>query len=404
MSLLFRHAAPARLPVLASLLIAGLSSCQMLQPAATDPGGTALLAPDTQLQEAAATTITHRADGTVLVNGHSFFPFGFYHVSWAWQGTPQRRAQDIQRLAQSGFNLIVTEPVDDQDSASFAGVLDQAQQAGIFVIPYGLSPETQQSIGHHPALLGFKVADDVTTPLAAQQAAGRSEQLRALNPEKLTYLSLAVGQEKPDPALFRTADLIGNQSYPIGNDDISVTYRTMHSAVESALAQGRVPIANLQSSFWGTAKPTPDEVRNMTYQALLAGAKGVVYYAYRATESDLDGEPFLWRGFQQLSQEVAQLSPLLLDGELLPLSHEADITQAPLTAYLRGRDASSQEQGYLIAVNTNRRQTQTVQLQLPETPTRWDTVGSVITATLEHSGEAVTGTLAPLQVTVVRMR
>ncbi|GHG01494.1 hypothetical protein GCM10017783_12120 [Deinococcus piscis] len=348
-----------------------------------------------------STAVTHRPDGTVLVNGHPFFPFGFYHVSWAWQGTPERRAQDLERLAQAGFNLMITEPVNDRDSANFTALLDQAQQAGMFVIPYGLSAENQQRVLQHPALLGFKVADDVNVNYTPEQAAERSAQFKALNPAKLTYLSLAVGQHRPETPYFAAADLIGNQSYPIGNDDIGVTYRMMRSAVQSAQAQGNVPIANLQSAFWGVAKPTPGEIRNMTYQSLLAGVKGVVYYAYRAPEVDLNAEPFVWKSLQSLSKEVSLLAPLLLDGELISLD---TAPQGPLTAYLRGQTPGGEWQGYVVAINTSRKDTQTLDLELPEAPTLWQPIGGPESATLRQDGSSVHGQLAPLQVAVVRVR
>lgn len=396
-----RHGFSAAAPLLTLLLAAQLTGCQLLQPSPATAGGQTL-APDHRLQEAQSTSVTHRPDGTVLVNGRSFFPFGFYHVSWAWQGTPEGRVQDLQRLSQAGFNLMITEPISDSDSANFTGLLDQAQQAGMFVIPYGLSPENRQRVLQHPALLGFKVADDANVQYTPQQVAERSAQFKALNPAKLTYFSLSVGQERPETPYFAAGDLIGNQSYPIGNDDIGVTYRMMQSAVQSAVAQGNVPIANLQSSFWGATKPTPAEVRNMTYQALLAGVKGIVYYAYRAPEVDLNAEPFLWKSLQGLSREVALLAPLLLDGELITLN--SGTAHAPLAAYLRGQTSGGEWQGYLLTVNTSRRESQSVDLQLPEAPTRWERVGSAETATLRHDGPQVGGRLAPLQVAVVRVR
>lgn len=386
-----------RTVITASVLAALLSGCQMVQP------GTSVvrpLAPDTRLQAAQHTSVSLRPDGTVLVDGRSFFPFGFYHVSWAWQGTPERRAQDLRRIAQSGFNLMITEPVNDQDNDAFASVLDQAQQVGLFIIPYGLSPQNERRVLQHPALLGFKVADDVNAHYTPQQAAERSARFKALSPDKLTYLSLSVGQERPETPYFSAADLIGNQSYPIGNDDIGVTYRMMRSAVQSARAQGNVPIANLQSAFWGVSKPTPAEVRNMTYQALLAGARGIVYYAYRAPEVDLNAEPFLWRSLQALSGEVAQLAPLLLDGELMTL--QSGDGKEPLAAYIRGQTAAGEWQGYLVAVNTSRKESRQVRFELPESPTRWEALGG--DRALRREGGGVQGQLAPLQVTVIRVR
>lgn len=355
----------------------------------------------TMLKEGEPSIATRRADGTVLVNGQPFFPLGFYHVSWARDGTPERRQQDLSRLARAGFNFVITEPINDLDAANFQYFLKQAQETGVYVMPYGMTTENMRKISDAPAILGFKIADDANTQLTPQQARNRNEQFKKTTPDKLTYLSLAVAQDRPETPYFSTADLIGNQSYPIGNDDISVTYRMMRSAVESAHLKGTVPIANLQSFLWGWRKPSPPELRNMTYQALMAGMKGVVYYAYRAREVDLNREPVMWSTLQNVAREINFLSPYLLNGEIIPIQ-DGTRTQ-PLAVYLRGESPEGQMKAFILTLNNSRTADQRVNLQLPEPATQWKSLYTQ-GRPLSRNGQNVSGLLLPLQVAIYEVR
>lgn len=383
-----------RLPLslaLMTLCLSGLTACM---PRIAGVPVVPLLAPDAQLQSGVSTDMTRRPDGTVLVNGQPFFPFGFYHVSWARGGTPLQREKDLQRMAGAGFNVMVTEPTNDNDVAHFGTVLQDAQTAGIFIIPYGLGDDTLKHYKSAPALLGIKVADDANAQWAPQQVWKRSQTINRLAPAKLTYISLSVTRDRNESQFFGAADMIGNQSYPVGNDDIGVVYPMMRSTIQSALSKGSVPIANLQSAPAGRAAPSAAEVRNMTYQALMAGVKGIIYYAYRSKEGDLNRNPALWQSLSAMSKEVALLSPVLLDGQRQELSDGAQ--GRPLVVTIKGSTAT-----YLLALNNSRKQSQQVQVQLPATPQLWQPVATRNGA-LSSDGKTVNGKLAPLQVAVYR--
>jgi hypothetical protein len=95
------------------------------------------------------------------------------------------------------------------------------------------------------------------------------------------------------------------QSYPIGNgdDEISLTYDRISLARDAVSPDKKAVYANVQAFAWQNKKkgeshpirvPTFDEVRNMTYQALLAGAKGIIYYTYHDEDWHLSSYPALW--------------------------------------------------------------------------------------------------------------
>lgn len=383
------------------LLIGTVSGCALLAQVtgtaeSREPAAPVRLAPDPTLLARPSTEIGHRADGTVLVEGRPFFPLGFYHVSWAGGGTVERRREDLRRLSEGGFNLMVTEPINDRDVSDFEQTLNAAQRSGVYVMSYGLGDAAVKRVGHHPAVLGFKLADDSNVLVRADEVRRRHAQFKALSPRKLTYISLSVGFGRPETAYFGVSDMVGNQSYPVGSDDIGVTYPVMRSAVESALARRSVPIANLQTFAWGGKPlPTEAELRNMTYQALMAGVKGIVYYAYRSREVDLGREPRLWRAAGTLAGEIAQLSPALLEGQRQELSDGN--AGRPLVVVLRGRGGN-----FLLALNNSRTETRTVTVSLSGVPGGWQVLSGRGQA-LTRRGTQVSGRLAPLEVVAYRL-
>ncbi|MCP2014427.1 hypothetical protein L1280_001578 [Deinococcus sp. HSC-46F16] len=387
--------------IASALLVGTVSGCALItQVTGAGRGGApaapARLAPDPTLLSRPSTEIGHRPDGTVLVEGRPFFPLGFYHVSWAGGGTIQGRREDLRRLSEAGFNLMVTEPINDRDVSDFEQTLNAAQQQGVYVLSYGLGDAAVRRVGHHPAVLGFKLADDSNALVRPEEVRRRHAQFKALSPEKLTYISLSVAYDRPETAYFGVSDMVGNQSYPVGNDDIAVTYRVMRSAVQSALARRSVPVANLQTFAWGDGPlPTEAELRNMTYQALMAGVKGIVYYAYRSSEVDLSREPRLWRAAGTLAGEIAQLSPALLDGERQELSDGN--AGRPVVVLLRGRGGN-----FLLALNNSRTKAQTVRVSLSGVPGGWQALAGQGSALTRRGGQ-VSGQLAPLQVVAYRL-
>ncbi|MFC6619380.1 hypothetical protein [Deinococcus radiophilus] len=360
-----------------------------------------MLAPDGRLHTAEATHAQRRPDGTLLINDQPFFPLGFYHISWARQGTPEDRLRALGQLSHAGFNLMITDLINDDDSSSFGSTLDFAREEGVFVIPFGMASDMRERIKQHPALLGFKVADDANDQLTPQQVSEKNAEFKASYPDKLTYLSLVVANDRPETDYFGTADLIGNQSYPVGMDNIAVTYQVMRSTVTSAQVNGRADCHAAKLRLDQPPGPT-ESSRGAQHDVpgLMAGVKGIVYYAYRSQEVDLISEPVLWRALRDIAQEVALLSPLLLNGKFTILQEDPG---GPLAAYLSGEGHNGEMQGYLVALNTSRQQKQTVNVTLPEAPQIWDMVGDS-TSALHRTGPQVSGTLRPLEVTVVQVR
>jgi hypothetical protein len=261
-----------------------------------------------------------KADGTTLVNERPFFPFGFYHVSW--EATAEERIQDLQEIGLAGFNTIHASATNMNDYGEF---LDRAEKLGVYVV-------TEQNVGllnlinafkHKPAVLGWNIGDDVDDgKLVAQGVVKVHQQAKLADPHHITYISGFTDNIKE---FAKSADVVAMQSYPIDNADeeISSTYYRISLARDAVSPEKKAVYANLQAFAWENKKkgeshraPTFDEVRNMTYQALLGGAKGIIYYTYHDEIWHLSSYPALWAGMKTLVPEIKAISSLVLNGQL----------------------------------------------------------------------------------------
>ena len=103
----------------------------------------------------------------------------------------------------------------------------------------------------------------------------------------------------------------------------------------------------------------------MTYQALVHGADGLVYYTYKDGKFDVLEHPELWAEMKKLVAEVKALSPVLLGSANggVRFSAGAENTVHGLAAR-DGRDL------YLITVNAEDRDAGRVELSVKDLPAR----------------------------------
>jgi hypothetical protein len=265
-----------------------------------------------------------RSDGTTLLKGKPFFPFGFYHVSW--YSSSDTLLADLQTIAAGGFNTV-------HASAAFPDtyqvVLDTAHTLGLQLITEDGSPELAARYGSHPAVLAWNIADDVDNGKQDPNAvAAKNQAVGNADRRHLTYVS---GYSSNLPAYVNTAGVLAMQSYPIAfghDDEISATYPQVAILTNAVRTCNRAAYANVQSFNWaianpqtpGVRSPTSAEVRNMTYQAIVAGVKGILYYTFVDRDWNLPRDsPQLWDGLKALVPEIKHLSPYLLNGRVTPI-------------------------------------------------------------------------------------
>lgn len=264
-------------------------------------------------------------NATLRVGNQGIFPFGFYHVSWMSDAATRQR--DMQEMSSAGFNTMTASVINDADNARYGEFLDAAARARMYVLSEGVFESSVPKLANKPAVLGWMVADDCNLQYTPAQVRERGARMRALDPLHPTYAALFTSYAESHSDFFDTTHMMGNMSYPIGpGDSIGATYDMQRLSVGLSKKNGTVPVANLQSFSWGTVPghdasdpaarmPTPAEVYNMTYQAIGAGVRGILYYTYLDSYSDVRRSPAVWEMTKSIVPEIAQLSPMLLSAE-----------------------------------------------------------------------------------------
>lgn len=348
--------------LMATLIVAFTGYNKIVKFTSSCPG--AVAAPITQTPKNQR-IVEIRVDGTTVIDKKPFFPFGFYHVSW--ESTAQERKSALRDIAAAGFNTIHASATNLEDYGEF---LDEAERLGVYVLT------EQNSIGllnlinafkQKPAVLGWSIADDVENGKWSVDDLFKSyQQAKTADPNHITYIS---GYSNKLKQFANCSDVIARQSYPIKwrkPEELPRTYSDISNARAAAAKFNRSTYANLQTYNWdlhpskkydGSQAPTFQEVRNMTYQALLAGTKGILFYTYHDEVWHLPDNPDLWDGVKSLVPELKSISPLLLDGEF----QKIDTKMSNIVAGIWRRE----NQAVAVVVNSNYGKPREVVLELP---------------------------------------
>lgn len=282
-----------------------------------------LVAGDRTVGEATEVFVKHpqgrvafRSDGVTLLDGQPFFPFGFYHVSWPF--TPEQRLQMVRDIAAAGFTVAHC-GIKSGEMETYGAFLDECERGGVYVITEFGEPmfDVVQRYRDKPAVLGWNPGDEPDGQgVDPQEMYARYDRLKELDPDHLVYTVLCVPAKY---ALYaRGTEVLAPDPYPIPRGPVSVVYDSLKAAREEA--------DRYDTALWGvlqcfgryggwTRPPTAAELRAMTYLALLAGVRGIIYYTYQDGQWLVTDNPEQWEAAKALVPEITRLSPALLDGE-----------------------------------------------------------------------------------------
>lgn len=298
--------------------------------------------------------------------GKNIFPLGLYHVSHRL--TSQQRMEALRDIAAAGFNVIHAGCSNLDDYNKF---LDEAERLGVYAITEFNDVDYHvvvKKFANKAAVLGWNIADDAGDHKTKAQILDMHRQIKAIDPRHYTYVSVSNWSKKW--AEFADAgDLIGGQSYPIGypfkngpkglpNTLIEVNH-VFNIAQKEAAKHNRPVIANLQVFKWDNKRlPTSKEVYNMTYQSLLTGVKGILFFAYDdGGKNQIHANDKLWERLKSLAPEINKLSPVLREGTLTKLNTKNEQLLAGEWKYRNSL--------YVIVVNTSPTQTIATSMTIP---------------------------------------
>ncbi len=374
------------------------------------PGGELYLAREQQIQvveKLPATRIDEQ--GFTVKNGERIFPLGLY------LGPTQD--EHLARISKAGFNTILSysygqgkDPVDFLNRAQkhnlhvvysvkdFYTGLKAAPKEGV---PLTRAGEYVDLLKQHPALLAWYTNDELN-PEWIPQIEEMQRMIAERDPNHPTFQVLyQVGQLEK---YYDAADIISTDPYPVGKENLTqtsiYTRRTLEAA-HGARAAWIVP----QIMDWAVytpgrepKPPTLDEMRNQSYQALINGATGLIYYAYqdlfqeKYPRGPLNQEAFdrRWPDIVAMTQELKPLLPAILHGKPVAL-------KKPVTSKI---EASAIEyQGEMLVLLANPYyEKQSVTLELPQgwqpTEAKQEQIGGVqngtqITLTVNSIGSGV---------------
>jgi len=184
--------------------------------------------------------------------------------------------------------------------------------------------------------------------------------IRDVDPSHLVYTTVANPDLLDQYAPY--VDVFSNDPYPLASGNTNTV------AVANATARARAAVGPGRALWmvpqcFGYTKgpwviPTPAQERSMTYQAIIEGANGLIWYTYDDIQFKVLDHPELWAMLKQLTSEIKALTPTLLEpaadgqrfaagpdnclrGVAIRLGRELTV----LTAHTNEKDLGQQELG-----------------------------------------------------------
>jgi hypothetical protein len=288
-------------------------------------------------------------DLNTRVDGTRFFPVALYHVA----------AADFARVKALGFNTVQawgTTP------AIARANLAAAQAAGLKVILEGatfaandgnlkaLDPALRALSGH-PALLAWYLCDEPSGEEKLAWCRRVHDYLAAKDPNHPVFMTSC------SPGEFGryvgVTDIFAVDPYPIPTAPVTMVSGWMQTA--QLAARGRQPVWLIpQLHNWAAYDghpengryPTPEEERNMVYQGLVWGAKGIFYYPWDDGPTGLTKDPKLMAAVEGINRELEALGR-----ELLTCRHRVTARNSGALEGLYAAVYRNRRESYVIAVS-----------------------------------------------------
>jgi hypothetical protein len=268
--------------------------------------------------------------GITFVNGRPFFPIGI----WIY-GPDDHVLKDVQA---KGFNTVI-------GNGFGAEHFDRIFAHDMMVVPF--SNEQTLAVKHHPALLAWYLVDEPENGQSPEEVAAAYQKLKQQDPDHpigLCHYLFEAFEKFKDGCDFSMSDV-----YPVtANRDVPLRNVGIHMDQARAVHHPNWPVWTYIQIFGGPdtdggkwAVPEPEEIRCMTYIALVHRANAMLYFAYWAKE------PRMWASVGDVVSELRLLTPwLIADGQECPVTSSTEQVQ------VRAKKVST---GWLIiAVNTDR--------------------------------------------------
>ena len=318
---------------------------------------------------------TDRFTGGLIVNKKEFFPFGFYCYTPVYPTLPE---EEVVR----GFNIISPyQKILPETFSQRKAYMDRCARLGMKVHYNLLSVTGGGGVGSkiagltekekndrllkeidafkdHPALLAWYIADEPTgnnmPPDSLLKIYKIIRKADPCHPVSVVFMAPFMSSKKYAECL----DIVMADPYPVPDSPISMVGDAAASLVSEF--QGRNPVWIVPQAFgggeWWGREPTLQEMRAMTYQSIINGARGIQYFI-RHGLNFFPKSTSAWGECGRMAIEIAELTPWLLSDEdniqVRSASQNILVTSAihdgQLMIMAANKSNSPQSAGYSIA-------------------------------------------------------
>ena len=276
---------------------------------------------------------TDRLTGGLIVNRMQFFPFGFYTYSPVYKTLPEEEVV-------KGFNMISPyQKILPENFSQRKEYMDRCAQLGMKVHYNLLSVSGGGGVGSlieglsdhdkisrltnevrcfmdHPALLAWYIADEPTgnkiSPDSLIKIYNLVRKIDPWHPVSIVFMAPFMSSRQYADAL----DIVMADPYPVPDSPVS-----MVGDITGRLADefaGRRPVWIVPQAFgggeWWKREPTLQEIRSMTYQAIIKGARGIQFFV-RQGLNYFPKSTASWGECGRMAAEIAEMTPWLLSDE-----------------------------------------------------------------------------------------
>jgi len=282
---------------------------------------------------------TDRLTGGLIVNKRQFFPFGFYCYSPVYATLPEEEAV-------KGFNMIspyqkilpetFCERKSYMDRCAALGmkvhynILSVSGGGGVSSIIEGLTGNEKKELllneiaafRDHPALLAWYIADEPNEKVISPDSLLKIYKIIKENdpwhPVSIVFMAPFTSSLK----YAGTMDIVMADPYPVPDSPI-LNVGNVAASLSSEF-KGEKPVWIVPQAFgggeWWSREPSLQEIRSMTYQSIIKGARGIQYFVRQGLNL-FPKSTGTWNECGRMAVEVAEMTPWLLsDEETIPVN------------------------------------------------------------------------------------
>jgi hypothetical protein len=273
---------------------------------------------------------TDRLNGGMIVNRRQFFPFGFYCYSPVSPTLPEEEVVKGFNMI-SPYQAILPETLKERksymDRCAELGMkvhynlISLSGGGGVDSKIEGLSAEDKKlrlieeikTFMNHPALLAWYISDEPNgykiPPESLEEIYHIVRETDPWHPVSMVFMAPFLSSKKYANAF----DIVMADPYPVPNYPITLVGDVAGQLMSEYTGKKSVWMV-LQAfgggEWWGR-EPTLQELRSMTWQSVIRGAKGIQYFV-RQGLNYFPKSVAAWNECGRMALEVAEVTPWLL--------------------------------------------------------------------------------------------